>query len=363
LELVAAKNQLLPQFDLGATYRWFGMGDDLINADRNGLNFPAAGSTAFDELTEGNFQEAAFFMQFQMPVGFRRALSGVRNSQLNLAREIKRLEDMELNASHNLSAAVRNLDFNRGVAQTQFMRLATAVKEVDTAQTLLRGGKITLDLVLDAQRRRAQAQLDYYRTVVDYNKSIADVHFRKGSILEYNNVHLSEGGWPEKAYWDAMGHARERDASYYFDYGSTRPSVISRGPVEQFMGEDYTQSDSIIPAEGPMPSEVLPPTEASPSDSDPSVGPMSEPSNETPARPNTLPEPPINEEPKAKKPGPITSRPDHPQLNAPVLRAEATEMQDGATAQVAPGAFHWGAFEQGVSSRKTNPLRHVSHAE
>jgi hypothetical protein len=69
--------------------------------------------------------------------------------------------------------------------------------------------------------------------VVEYNKSIANVHFRKGSLLEYNNVQLAEGPWPKKAYWDALGKARERDASYYLDYGVTRPRVISRGPVDQ----------------------------------------------------------------------------------------------------------------------------------
>jgi outer membrane protein TolC len=362
LELIAAKNQLLPQFDLGTSYRWFGMGDHLINADRNGLNFPVTGSTAFDELTEGNFQEAAFFMQFQMPVGFRRALSGVRNSQLSLAREIKRLEDMELNASHNLTSSVRNLDANHRIAQTHFIRLSTAVEEVETAQTLLRGGKISLDLVLDAQRRRAQAQLDYYRSVVEYNKSIADVHFRKGSILEYNNVHLSEGGWPEKAYWDAEGLARERDASYYFDYGSTRPHVISQGPVEQFMGLDYFQPETVVEPDGrPGPAEILPSVEPSPGDRMPNGEPIPEPAGDS--RPKDLPEPAPNEGPKAKKGGPVTSRPDQPQLNAPLLRAEATEIRNERTAQAAPGAFHWGAFEQGAASRNMNPLRQVSHQE
>ncbi len=52
-------------------------------------------------------------------------------------------------------------------------------------------------------------------------------------MLEFNNVQLAEGPWPKKAYWDALGHARERDASYYLDYGSTRPRVISQGPVNQ----------------------------------------------------------------------------------------------------------------------------------
>ncbi|MEX0818884.1 MAG: TolC family protein, partial [Pirellulaceae bacterium] len=247
LELVASKNQLLPQFDLGAAYRWVGVGDELINADRNGLNFPTDGSTAFDELTEGDFQEFSFLFNFQMPVGYRRELAGVRNAQLNLIREKSRLEDMELNTSHLLTTAIRNLDFNYQTAQTHFNRWKASQAEVDSVDALYRGGKTTLDLVLDAQRRRSQAQIDYYRALSEYNKSIAEVHFRKGSLLEYNNIHLAEGPWADKAYWDALGHARERDASYYLNYGYTRPGVVSQGPVAQGPVSEYIGD---LPIEG-----------------------------------------------------------------------------------------------------------------
>jgi len=236
LELMSAKNQLLPQLDVGVVYRWLGLGDDLINADRNGLNFPAAGSTAFDELTEGKFQEVSFFVNFAMPVGLRRELGGVRNAQLQLARAKAVLEDMELNTSHLLSSAIRNLDFQYELAQSHFNRWQASQEEVEASSALELGGKITLDIVLEAQRRRAQGQIDYHRALCDYNKALAEVHYRKASLLEYNNIYLAEGTWPEKAYYDALGQARERDASYYLDYGWTRPGVVSRGPVQQAEG-------------------------------------------------------------------------------------------------------------------------------
>ncbi len=255
-EMIAARNQLLPQLDLVATYRWLGMGDDLIVANRRGLNFintdpadgskpinpnpglpvgaPTPGSVAFDELTEGRFQEAQFGLQFTPPrIGARRELSGVRNAQLALVREKARLEDMELNVSHLLTTAIQNLDFNYQTAQTHFNRWVAAEKEVEALKALYEGGQATVDLVLDGQKRKAQAQADFYRAIVEYNKAIANVHFRKGSLLEYDNVTLAEGPWPKKAYWDALGQARKRDASYYLDYGWTRPHVISRGPVDQ----------------------------------------------------------------------------------------------------------------------------------
>ena len=41
---------------------------------------------------------------------------------------------------------------------------------------------------------------------------LSQVHFRKGSLLEYNGVYLAEGPWPGKAYFDARRRARARDA-------------------------------------------------------------------------------------------------------------------------------------------------------
>ena len=232
LELLAARHQLLPEVNLVALYRWLGFGDDLAAANRRGKNFVAPGSMAWDELTEGNYQEVRLGLDFRPPrLGARREMAAVRNAQLQIARERARLEDMELNTTHLLTTAVRNLDYNRRQAQTHFNRWATAQKEVESATALYRAGKATLDLVLEAQRRRAQAQSDYYRALGEHTKSIADVHFRKGTLLPYNEIHLAEGPWPEKAYQDARERSRARSAGRYMDYGWIRPGFISKGPV------------------------------------------------------------------------------------------------------------------------------------
>jgi hypothetical protein len=91
--------------------------------------------------------------------------------------------------------------------------------------------------LLDAQRQRADAEVAYFSSLVDYMRAIAGVHFRKGSLPEYDGVYLSEGPWPAKAQWDAHRLARQRDASHYLNYGFTRPEVISRGPYLQNAGD------------------------------------------------------------------------------------------------------------------------------
>ncbi|HZL91061.1 MAG TPA: TolC family protein [Pirellulaceae bacterium] len=267
LELIWARNQLLPQLDVGGVYRWLGVGDELINADRNGRNFqdpPAAGggvgSTAYDELFEGKFQEFGIFLNANMAIGFRRELAGVRHAQLRLAREKAYLEDMELDVSTGLAKAWRNIDTNYELMQTNANRLFAAREEVDARRALITIGQITAadPEWLRSIQRLSIDQTTFWQSVAEYNKAIADYHTRKGSILEYNGVGFEEGPWTDKAYWDAMGLARQRDAGHYIDYGWTRPAVVSRGAAPQ--GHSGSAAESIgregaeeIPTPAPAP--------------------------------------------------------------------------------------------------------------
>jgi outer membrane protein TolC len=238
LQLIASKNLLLPRLDVGGKYRFLGVGQDLIEqpgtpfTTTNGGNF--AGTDAFSTLATGAFQEWELSAQFTMPIGFRQPLAAVRNAQLQLARERSILQDQELELSHQLADAIRDVDTNYTLAQTNFNRRVAAEQQVEAVKAAYDAGTVTLDLLLEAQRNRADAEAAYYRSLTDYNKAIMLVHVRKGSLLEYNGVFLAEGPWPAKAYFDAKRRARARDAGMYMDYGVSRPAVFSEGPFQQF---------------------------------------------------------------------------------------------------------------------------------
>ncbi len=266
VELITARNQLLPQLDAVALYRWLGLGDRYMSGNRSGRNFNQEGSYAWDELTEGRYQEYTLGLQFSTPIGFRQELAGVRNAQLQIAREKAVMEDMELEISHLLTDVIRDLDSNYSLVQTNLNRLIAADKEVDSVQAAFDAGTVTLDLLLDAQRRRSDAQIAYFQALIEYNIAIKDVHMRKGSLLDYNGVYLAEGPWPEKAYFDAQGHARRRSASHHIDYGYTRPGVIGRGPVPQGTMSSGVSSDQIFFEGEEVPTPAVP-TPAQPPES------------------------------------------------------------------------------------------------
>ena len=270
LELIATRNNLLPRLDAVGRYRWLGGGDDLLDSNATGIGPFSEGSNAIESLVSGDYQEWELGLQFSMPIGFRNALSGVRHHQLLLARERAVLQDLELEFSHQLGNAIRDLDLNFGLTQTNFNRRVAAENEVDAIKAVYETGTVTLDLLLDTQRRRAEAESAYYRSLVDYNRAIMRVHYRKGSLLEYNGVYLAEGPWPGKAQFDALRRARQRDASTQIDYGFTRPNVISQGPHAQITEQFAPEVLQPTPAyDGPVIQESTPLQESAPLEGQP----------------------------------------------------------------------------------------------
>ena len=266
LELIAAKNLLLPFLNVTGRYRWRGLGDTLFGANRTPFNpsnpLALTGSSALQTLATGQFQEWELGAQLTMPIGFRKELVTVRHFQLQLAKERAKLQDLELELSHQLADAVRQLTLNFEVTQTNFNRTLAAVRQVEAVQAAFDAQTITLDQLLDAQRRRADAQANFFRTLLDYQRAIIMVHYRKGSLLEYNNIFLTEGPWPAKAKFDAHRRARKRDAALYINYGFTRPAVSSQGPINQGTdGFSMTgKNQGEIPGDG-VPTEATPPEE------------------------------------------------------------------------------------------------------
>lgn len=291
LELIAAKNFLLPKLDFVAQYKWLGFGDQLDgNFSWNSDTNAGQDTNAYRTLMGGQYQEWQTGVQLNLPLGFRREMAGVRNAQLYLARERTKLQEGELELSHQLAYAIRDEEKNHVLSQTDFNRRIAAQREVEAVAAAYETDTVTLDVLLKAQQSLAQAESDYYRALVDYNKSIAQVHYRKGSLLEYNGVYLAEGPWPAKAYFDATKCARARDASKYMDYGFTQPRVMSRGPIEQHIGDTGLFGTSEMDASpAPSPNDRTP-TPAKP-ERVPTPEPDPMPSEPIPAAPQPMAEP------------------------------------------------------------------------
>ncbi|GHT34233.1 hypothetical protein FACS189427_01160 [Planctomycetales bacterium] len=262
LQLIASKNFLLPRLDFNAGYVWSGSGKDWVNSRHH--------DNAFASMTGGDYASWVMGLNASMPFGWRKELAGVRNAQLALARSRAVLQEQELELTHQLADSFREISQSYQQSATMLQRRIAADAEVSSVDAAYKAGTTTLDQLLDAQKRQAEAETDYYRSIIDYNLAIMTLHYRKGSLLEYNNVCLTEGAWPGKAYFDAKRRAKHRDAGHYMSYGFTRPNIISRGTYQQYQSGQYTelgtevgqpQYNDAVPAQQPQKTEpvVAPP--------------------------------------------------------------------------------------------------------
>lgn len=237
LELIASKNHLLPRLDAVGRYRWRGFGDDLFPIG----DAPPPPDTRFDgaysNLTSGDFQEWQLGFELSVPIGFRLAHVAVRNAELVLARERAILRDQQREVMHEAADAVAESDRAFAVLQSSFNRRAASEDQLGAVQAAYEADKAPLDLLLEAQRRRADAAVDYTQNRVRYAVAAKNVHFVKGTLLEYDGVQLAEGPWPGLAYQDAARREASRSAPRPLNYASSRAPVVSRGLHTQHVME------------------------------------------------------------------------------------------------------------------------------
>lgn len=217
MELVANRNFLLPQLDVIARYRYRGFGDQLLGA---------VDANQTQSFFDGELQEWALGLEYNMPVGFRRAHAAVRNSQLAIVRETEILREQERIVHYGLSNAVSEAKRAYENMTLQHKRLDAIVTQLNALDEKERADeKPELDVVLETHRRLLDARLRFHQAQVEYALSLRNVHFEKGTLLSYNNVHLAESVAPGKAHMDAAERTKFQDASVET---AARDMVISR---------------------------------------------------------------------------------------------------------------------------------------
>ena len=214
LELLANRNFLLPQLDVISRYRnrGFGAGFD-------------------DSFFDSQLQEWALGVEYNAPVGFRRAHAAVRNSQLALVRETEILREQERIVHYGLSNALSESKRAYETMELQRLRLDAIVQQLDALEAKADSEeKPELDVLLETHRRLLDARLRFHQSQVEYVLSLRNVHFEKGTLLEYNNVFLAESITPTKAQVDAAERREFQDPSIQpavRDITLTNPSSTS----------------------------------------------------------------------------------------------------------------------------------------
>jgi outer membrane protein TolC len=227
LQLRAAENLTRPRLDFVSAYQVNGFGDDLLGNPADGVTLNNLGN-AYDTIA-GNKQTGwNLGLQFSVPVGLRYAHSQVRQFQLRLAKAQAALKAQEVEISHEVAAAFRDLDRTYLALQNNSSRLKAARDQHAALESQYEtdSQRTPAQEVFRAREAVAQAEVTLATSLVEYNIALADLQYRTGRLLEYDGVHLMEGPWKSAAYEDAQRRATARVKAF--------DSKFLRDPVEPF---------------------------------------------------------------------------------------------------------------------------------
>lgn len=179
LELLAARNFLMPQLDLVSIYRIRGLDQRL-----------AGSNSAMRELGTMDFQEYEAGIELVLPIGFRQGHAAVRNAQIHIAREKAILVEQERQILHDLASVVAECDRARTQVETNLNRYLAARDALDALEANREAGlPVNLEQLLDAQRRVSESESRYYLSLTEYALATKNVQYEKGTLLQH--VYLS----------------------------------------------------------------------------------------------------------------------------------------------------------------------------
>ena len=219
LQYRASQNLARPRLDFVSQYRVNGLGNHLFGKEDDDGSSDVGYNSYYESLSQGENTTWTTGVSFTMPLGLRLARAQVRNYELRLRKAHAVLARQEVEIGYELSDAMINMEQNYLLAESGLKKVATAKRfaektlsraEIDVKENQDPSGLLLR--ALEAKIGSRDSQQGYLKLIVDYNKAITDLNFRKGAILQSNSIYLAEGEWNPEAYEDARirGEAMSR---------------------------------------------------------------------------------------------------------------------------------------------------------
>ena len=167
-----------------------------------------------------------------MPIGYRNAYANLRIAKLLLARDYENLREAEKKIQLALARTYQNVFVTYESIKTLRAQREAFGEQVKANFQEFQAGKITPDLLLEAQRFWAQALQQEYQSIRDYNNALAAFELAKGTIPQHDNVVIAEGPLPACASERAVEHQRRRSDALEVRERAAPVPLAETHPVE-----------------------------------------------------------------------------------------------------------------------------------
>ena len=167
-------NQLFPQLDLIGSY------------GRNGLEKHF--DSALENISDDKYPTYSYGVLFSIPLSNRGPRNQYRTAKSDKEQALLQFKKLEQSIMVQIDDSVKSAQtsFQRVDATKQARLYAEAALEAE--QKKLENGKSTSFVVLQLQRDLTTARSQEIRALADYNKSLAQLSFNEGTVLERNHL-------------------------------------------------------------------------------------------------------------------------------------------------------------------------------
>ena len=198
IDLSFAKNQLLPDLRLNASYWSPGLsGTQFIYDPLNPFggpigSIPGKPSDALKDTFDFRFKNWSATVSLSIPLNAVLSRAQYAQAKVSLEQATLSLKNQEQQAYLEIRNAVRAVQTNYERVQAYKVARELAEKKLEAEQKKLKVGLTTDYVVLNYQRDLANAQSAELKAVIDYNLSLADLERAMGTTLSRKNIKITE---------------------------------------------------------------------------------------------------------------------------------------------------------------------------
>jgi len=199
LDYSYARNQLLPQLNLSASYWSPGLGGDRINyLDNNPLTgiivgiTPGGSGMALRDAFRFKYNNWSVSLSLDVPLNSVFSRAQAAQAKAALDQQLAILKNTEQQAYLEIRTAVRAVQTNYERVDAYKAARALAEDKLAAEQAKLEAGLTTTFVVLSYQRDVAGAKLMELSALVDYTLSIARLQKAMGTSLDQKGIRLTD---------------------------------------------------------------------------------------------------------------------------------------------------------------------------